>query len=572
MSDVENKPQEATEATTANTEPAEPSTESVADAVKVPVSSLGATVFTILAFCMLVLFVVATPINWFENQTSATKFDYTLFTQTATKSGVTTVTYVSQITCDELRKRYRAIEAFAVISILLAAAGVFVGINAIVNKASMVVPTILGAVTLFTSMTAWGMGVRLFYQDQICGMESLSQAKMEFGPGVALFITGWAVSILATIVAAKNPTLPPVLPDALVDAVGGYIYTIFAFAAFVFLVCGTPVQIIHLWASEDVYIQATMWKIKVKTISTAVTTSYDFNQLGTVLGDTCVEIDRFAKFAQSFAIIAIAFGLFAFVSGILFVARKFGKGIPMILGALAALFALLSAAACAVMYYRRFCVNTPSLAFLGFRLDAGVALFVAAVILLAVGSIILAIIALVQHISSGAKGGNVNKCAFVFLFGSVVSLFFLILGASQPIIVNVTDDFNYVKFSFWKSYILSSNVFSIQNIGCSDMSTRLNGGGVLCIIAIFFSLLAIILGIAQLINANLRKAASFALLFGSLPQLVSWGLAVSVFTTTFCGNDYYVNGYSIGVGLGLIIASWCLSVFVSVRNLMVAPE
>ena len=117
------------------------STEPVADAALV---SVGSTVYTLLALSVAVLFVVAVPIDWYNFKTvgagapgttayaSAASTDVGLFaTETTTVSPPTTVTsYVGQWTCDELRKRFRAISAFAIISVLLGGAMLVVGIAA----------------------------------------------------------------------------------------------------------------------------------------------------------------------------------------------------------------------------------------------------------------------------------------------------------------------------------------------------------------------------------------------------------------------------------------------------------
>ena len=529
----------------------------------------AAAVYTFFAFCMLVLFVVATPIDWFEKHIYLATDEYTMFAHTVTTPTSQTVTYAANYVCDEFRQRFRAVEAFAVISILLAGAATIAGLAALSKKIGMIVPLVLGVVVMLTSLIAWAMALRIHYQG-LCGVDSLIQQKFEIGPGLALFVTGWCVSFVAILVAARDPVLPAALPDAFLDSVSGSIYTVFAFIGFVFVVIGTPVNIVHLWISQSMLITATMWKITVT--SGGVATDYKMNELGAILGDSCPEFDRYAKFAEAFAIIAIAFALFATLSGILFVLRKIGKTIPMLVGACAALFALLSAAACAVMLFRRFCINNLSLDGLGFRIDAGVALFVAAVILLAVGTIILAIIAVVEHVVSKPKDGNVKPTAFLFLAGTVLSLFFLILGASQPLFSLTNGDFNYIKVTFWKTSTLTANVFATSDFGCTDISTRLIGGGALDIIAIFFTLIALNLGMVQLMNANLRKAASFVLLVGSFIQLVSWGLAVTVYVGSYCDNQYYTAGFNISVGLGLIIASWCVSVTVSILNLIVGTD
>lgn len=574
MSETEAKPVEAPVEET----PAPAAVETKEPSADAAVSRPGAAVFTILAFCMLTLFVVATPIDWIEQHSILGSTKITLFSTYTSAAGKQ---FVAQYVCEELRDRFRAVQAFAIISILLAAGALFAGISAIVKKSKLTLPLVLGVAVLVSSLIAWTMGLRIYYEAGMtgfgCSNVSYAQQKLEVGPGIALFITGWCFSLLAIFVAFKDPVLPPVIPDELVDAVASYIYAAFAFVGFVFVVIGTASNIVHFWIGQTTSITATMWKItqKVYGASANQVTKFDFDQFGTVVNGVCPDIDKYAKFAEAFAIIAIAFYLIAVIVGALFVLKKIGKAVPIIVGIFGTLFALLSVAACAVLYYGRFCLTATfklSLHGLGFRLDAGVALLAAAVLLLAVATIILMLIALVQHISAGAKGGNVKPTAFLFLFGGVFSVFFLVLGASLTAFSKNADDFNYDRWSLWKQYTLRSGDLTITEFGCKEIQQRLVGAGGLIVISIILSAIAVIVGVAQLVNANLRKAASGVFLLSSLTQLVAWGLVVTVFTGSFCGNLFYTKGYKIGVGLGLTIASWCLTTTVSILNLIVGTD
>lgn len=543
------------------------------------VSRPGAAIYTVLAFCMLTLFVVATPIEWIEQHNILVSIKITLFSTTFGNMKK----FVSQYNCPQLEDRFRAVQAFAIITILLTAGALLAGINAIAKKTKLTIPLVLGVAVLVSSLITWTMGLRIFYQNFDCvGLASFAQQKLEIGPGLALFITGWTFSFLAVFVAFKEPTLPAVIPDELVDAVASYIYAAFAFVGFVFVVIGTPSKIVHFWLSETQTISATMWRITRKTYTAAgvIDERFDYNQYATVVGGTtptsCPDIDKYAKFAQAFAIIAIAFYLIAVVVGALFVLKKIGKAVPIIVGIFGTLFALLSTAACAVLFYGRFCLTAAiplSLDGIGFRLDAGVALFAAAVLLLAVATIILLLVAVVQHVSSGAKGGNVKPTAFLFLFGGVFSVFFLVLGASLTAFEKSgADDFNYDRWTLWKQYTLVNGALTITDFGCKQIQQRLVGAGGLIVISIILSAIAVIVGVAQLVNANMRKAASGVFLLSSLTQLVAWGLVVTVYTGSFCDNLFYTQGYKIGVGLGLTIASWCLTVTVSILNLIVGTD
>lgn len=549
--------------------------------------SVGATVVALLGFCALTLFVVATPVAWFTRRNAGAGPDvsvgvFSIKSQTAT---ATTTLYVGQIVCDEVRKRLRAVSAFAVISIVFAAGLTAAAVAARLGKAAMGAVLGLAVATFASSLVCWAMGLRVYYQNGLytdvastgCTGTSFSQQKYEIGAGEALLITGWVLSALACVVAKVDPKVPAIVPDAVLDKVGALVFTAFSFVAFVFVVIGTPIDIVYLWVSETEVYRATMWHVYHTVYSGAGVskTTYTFSEFASAANFNCGTMPRYAKFAEAFAIIAIGFMLFAFVAGLLFSGGKIGKGAPIVLGLLGTVTALICAAACATIYYREFCGALQlSLQGFHFQLAAGVALFVSAVLVEAVATIILIVIALVEHLKGGAKGGNVRPTAFLLLFGLFVSVFFLVLGANQPLFTKNDSASAYKKVTWWTQVIRDATAGTTSEVafGCSAVSQRLVGGGALVIISIFFSVVGLLLGVVQLVNAGVRKAASVAGLVSSVTQLVAWGLAVSVFTGSFCGNQYYTTGYTIEVGLGLVIASWCLTTVVSVLNLLVAPE
>lgn len=560
--------------------------EAAADGLLVAV---GPTVVALLGFCALTLFIVATPIPWF------TRAKIPLLGQNNVQQGVfwskekstttTVTTYVGQLLCDNLRKRLRAVSAFAVISILLAAGLTIAAIAARLGKQTMGAALGLGVATFASSLICWAMGLRVYYQNGLfadstttlqCSATSFAAQKFEIGAGEALFITGWVLSALAVVVAKVNPKVPAIVPDAVLDKVGALVFAAFSFVALVCVVIGTPVDIVYVWRTTSMVYRASMWYVYIFT-NGDMTAKLKFSKFADAY--SCGDIAKYASFAEAFAIIAIAFMLFAFVAGLLFSGGKIGKAAPIVLGLLATVTALVCAAACATIYYRQFCNNlaglgiSTSLQEAGFQLAAGVALFVTAVLVEAVATIILIVIALVQHLKGGAAGGNVKPTAFLFLFGLFISVFFLVLGASQPLISKNTSAVGYERLTWWSltRRDASGNVADVD-FTCQDTWTRLYGGGALVIVSIFLSVVGLLVGVVQLANAGVRKAASVVGLVSSLTQLVAWGLAVTVFTGSFCGVQYYTSGYSIAVGLGLVIASWGLTLAVSVLNLLVAPE
>eukprot|EP00331_Platyophrya_macrostoma_P028780 CAMPEP_0176451022 /NCGR_PEP_ID=MMETSP0127-20121128/27536_1 /TAXON_ID=938130 /ORGANISM="Platyophrya macrostoma, Strain WH" /LENGTH=184 /DNA_ID=CAMNT_0017838893 /DNA_START=441 /DNA_END=995 /DNA_ORIENTATION=+ len=183
------------------------------------------------------------------------------------------------------------------------------------------------------------------------------------------------------------------------------------------------------------------------------------------------------------------------------------------------------------------------------------------------------VIALAEHLKAGAAGGNVKPTAFLYIFGLFISVFFLVLGASQPLFTKKTSQEGYNRVTWWSVTVRDAggNVADVD-FTCKPMWQRMVAGGAIVIISIFFSAVGLLVGVVQLANASVRKAASIIGLASSVTQLVSWGLGVTVFTGSFCGVQYYTNGYSISVGLGLVIASWGLTLVVSVLNLLVAAE
>lgn len=559
------QPQQETEAAAATNEPVAPASGESG------LVNIAPTLFTLISFGVLVLLVVATPITWFYRKTPASYTRVSIWSTTAEFADPTiasTEVLVVDMTCSTLRARFRAIEAFAILSIVAAALTTALGLASRVAGKALTPGLALALVTVASTVTTWAMAVRLYYQSNQCALASYSQQKYEFDAGLALFVTASVLALIAAAVAFVEPKLPAIVPAAAVDRAVSALFVVLNAVAFAFVVIGTPTTWFYQWsASLATYDTLSLWKQKIYT-NGVLTTSTDLRKVN------CGDFAKVVKFGESFQIIAIAATLAAVVVGALALKGAAGKRVLAVFGFAAFLAALLASAAGLSLYYREFCGANTSLRAQAYQVTGGAAIFIAAFVLSLAATVIVVLAGVSQYLSSAEarKGGNSRWTAAVFLFAVVVSLTFETIAANIAVFTNAgSDSNNYVRVTFWEVQRKVAGAVSTQAFTCEPIWARLNGAGALNIIAIALLLLALILGALQFTSASLRRGASIVALLASVAQLVSWGLAATVYTTVYCGTKFYGNGYTIDAGLGLVIAAWCVTLVSALLNFFVGP-
>lgn len=528
--------------------------------------SVGATTFTVIAFSILTVLVVAAPITWIRRELPGSTVQVSLWkTSTSVAGGASTEVYWLDSPCEEARARFRAVQAFAIISIIVAAVATLAGFLSRLTNKSLAIGKLLAVVLFITTLITWAMAIRLYYEDKMCGQKSYAGQRYDIDAGFALFVTGWLLSFVAIIVAHVDPKVPAILPDVAVDKAATTLFTVFHFIAFVFVVCGTPTQWFYRWSSQTQIEHITLWKYTSTNTLTDVSMSMELKD------STCGEFAKYAKFAQSFAIIAIASTLLSILVGAAATSGKVGKKGAFVFGFASFLSTILASAAGLTMYYRTFCGAAASLDFQKYQIGGGAAIFAAAFVLSFVSILVLVLVGLSQACSSAATGGNTRFSAGLLVFGLIVALLFQVIAANIVQFGKVTDDNNHVHYTYWQIETKVSGAGSALPFGCTDIAQRMNGAGALNIIAIFFAFVALVLGALQFVNANLRKAASGVALVAAVGQLLAWGLVAAVLNKAYCNNDFTALGYSVMAGLGLVVAANCITVVTAIVNLAVAP-
>lgn len=527
---------------------------------------VGPTLFTLAALATLVLLLVATPIPWLARRTVQSSVLVSLWSTHVVPGLVAvpeTTTYVLDYPCSELRARFRAVEAFAVLAVILAGGATIAGIVARAANKSLKPGAALAGATAVSALIAWAMALRIFLQTAVCdGTASYAQRKYDLDAGFALFVAGSVVAAVAAVVAVRDPQVPSVLPDAVIDAVVSRVHAFLSFVAFVFMVVGAPTVLVKVWLTEGYLVQIVKG-YEQKFVNGVKTYDVALWDLG------CGELDKMAKVVLAFEIMAIAFTLGAFVVAVLAVRGKVGKALVLVSSALATLFVVVTVGAGLTLYYRRFC-ELPTLHYIGMRIAAGGALVISAMVISFFTTVVSVAVELVRLVTRPAAGGNNGPVAVLFAGAMLVALLFQSIAAGTPLF-GISDPTSYTKYTFWQILVLTPAGGSTQPFGCSDISQRLVGGGALNVISIFFTLVAFVLGVLQFSSAALRRTASAVALFGAVALLVSWALAVTVFTSSFCGNAFYRSGYKIQYGLGLLLAAWCTTVTAAVVNYFVGP-
>lgn len=525
--------------------------------------ALGANAFVGLSFAAFVLFVIGTPIPWYKQRSLVNEVTVSLWTTWS--STTTTAPAVVEWACKREMVRFRAMEAFALITIGFSVFALVAGVLARASndlKRAHLVSTLTGVV----SLVAWAMGVANYHTELCATSDSYATQKYEIGVGLALFITGWVLTVLAAIVSKHEVKIPP-MP---------WLFTFASFVGIVFTVVGTAVPWAYVWNDitapgalvRDHLTTISLWKIFMYDFTTTPMTASTTTFVEIGAAGNCPTLTHYTAFAQSFSIISISACFFAWIAGLLAIRGKLGNRGLLFAAFFVFLSALLTTGAFLSVYYRQLCATMASLNTNGFALSAGCALFTA--VFVGFGALTLRLVSdsLAEHLAAGATGGKWSS--FLFIVSAVASVILLCISANQNVVRQTTDDFNYQRWTWWKTYTLSGGTYTEADFTCAQIWSRLVGGGALVIISIALSGLSGYLGVLQLGNAAMRIPASVVGFVSSITQLVAWGLAVSVAKGTFCGADLSAANFKLAVAVGITIVSWGLTLVTSIINIAIA--
>lgn len=540
---------------------------------------VGAALFTVFAFAALVAVVAGTPVTWIssrqETQTTTVTLWATTRSDVSTPPGTSVTVKVADMLCDVTRQRFRALEAFSIISIVSALATVGAGVSASLAARRGESPSLGGAKVLcaatavFTLIT-WAMGVGLYYKRDMCvkGNPSYSDQKYELDAGLGLFITAWGLTLVALGAAVANPAVPAVVPSSVVVRTLLLVLAVVQAIAFVFAVVGTPTDWFTKWdATGTQETRVSVWTQRVYVGG---------NRVGKAdLKDVrCGEQAKFAQFGQAFAIISIVSTLAGAV-----VAKVAATGEGKVGAALGVALLALIATTCTFaaglsLYFRQFCAAA-TLHASKFHVTGGLVLFGCAMAMLALVLLVVASVVVSQALAEKAAGGNASRPAVLLLVALVVVIVFQAIAADTPLFDKEADALNSERWTFWRRYGKVGGAVAEYPIVCDALEQRLVGAGVLNAISIAVHGVALLLAIAQFTNGGLRRAASFVALLASLLLLVSWALVADVYNRGQCGQRSFSSmDFDIRYGFVLLFVGWAVGVIGTVANLVLggAPQ
>ncbi|CUG90955.1 amastin, putative [Bodo saltans] len=541
---------------------------SAASGALVPV---GIPIFTLFAFAALVAVVAGTPVTWISSRQEATTTTLTLWATTLSDHSAVPYTRrkvkVADLPCDVMRQRFRALEAFAILSIVSALATVAAGcaawrraersfraleafailsiVSAVATvaagcaawrraeRSSFVGGKVLAAATAVFTLITWAMAVGLYYKRDMCvkGNPSYADQKYELDAGLGVFVTAFGLVLIALGAAVANPTVPAAVPSSVVVRTLLLVLAAVQALAFVFAVIGTPTDWFFKWdASGTTSTRMSVWTQRVYVNGNRV-------GKGDLKDSQCGELPKFAQFGQAFAIISIVATLVGAA-----VAKHAASGAGSVGAALGAgLFALIATtctfAAGLSLYFRQFCAAA-SLHAAKYHVTGGLVLFGCAMVLLLVTLLVVVV--------------------------------FQAIAADTVLFDKEVDALTSQRWTFWRRYDEVSGVVGERPVGCDALEQRLVGGGVLNAISIVIHGVALLLAAAQIANGSLRRAASFVALLASVLLLASWALVADVYNRGQCGQRSFAKmDFEIRYGFVLLFVGWAVALIGTVANLVV---
>ena len=550
--------------------------EKVVDAVAALIPGIGAQLYLASAVLVFVFVVIGTPVTWFYQRNPKTvSTDYISLWKATTTYDLTntdSTLMISDLTCKALKDRFRAAEAFSIISIGFSLVALVVGyVNMKLFNQLKVPVVIVSLLASLSTIITWGIGVNI-YSDNWCQPLSLYKQEYSLYAGAGLFIVAWILTILGPILCFWDPAAPTG------DRLGRFAIISFTLAmavAFSFSLAGTATttwfQRVFSTKGESDYskIANTLWS---QTITNAQ------SQDSTVMYKDMRGCDDFTQMwfaASGFSVISVVFGFLALVAGVYnTVVSGSSERRPLYrtaiaFGILNSFFMLVTWAIAAKIYYGRWCNQVYYFQGNMYTAQAGFALFVVGWVVSTIGSIGLVIAYVLSKDSPFAKSSRAGLLFAAIIF---VALIFSIVGSATSFanfnLNNVQADVGLWQIT--QSTLTSTVEISIGDLTCSDYKERIRAGEAFSILSCIFLFVSFLLAVSRFHKPSLRIPASGVALFGSICQLITWGVGATIYNTGFCGNaSLRASGYTIGPGLALYVTAWCITLVISIVNIIV---
>jgi len=226
-------------------------------------------------------------------------------------------------------------------------------------------------------VVTWAIVARSFHYSNWCGIfggiANPAESKFVYGPGFALFVSGWVAAVLgfvtlfATFVAGrvtalKANTVPVRIPTVL--------FAFFLFVSLVFCIIGCFLDIARKQDNTGISIDVTWWRAIV----------YDVDQTQSFkVEDVLADCKGRFRAGEAFTVMSCVFTGLSFLLGVLQFRGDDAQRVPAsAVGIVASFFQLITWAMGVAIYHKSVCSNTVNFARDDFELGAGLGLYIAA--------------------------------------------------------------------------------------------------------------------------------------------------------------------------------------------------
>lgn len=352
------------------------------------------------------------------------------------------------------------------------------------------------------------------------------------------------------------------VPDVATQPIGATLFTVFAFIALAFVVIGTPIAWMYR-RSIPTSVYTTLWYTEVDNAG-VITTTY-------VKDDTCKSRRDHFKAAEAFSIITIAFAFFAVIMG--FVARATGNGLKI--GGVFGILSFVSNLVCWPIGYRLYYYELCGAKSLGdqqFEIGPGAALFVAAWVLTFVAIVIAFVDPKIPAVLPDVLLDKVG--AALFTVGAFASLALTVIATPIKFTYRY-DATSETRATLWHWYSDASGIetkSAWKDVSCGDITKYAKFGEAFAIIAIFASLVALIVGALASSGKVGRKVLIPVGLFTFLASLLVVGAEASIFYQSFCAAVAPLDEqkYEFGAGFALFVCAFVVMLVVTLVQIVLA--
>lgn len=289
---------------------------------------------------------------------------------------------------------------------------------------------------------------------------------------------------------------------------------------------------------------------------------------------SCSLVVRMFRGAEAFSILSILSTLATAVVAGRTVGGQTRRPVAIGFGLFATFCTLVTWALTADLHRRPFCDMVRSYKEDDYVFKAGFALNVTAFVAIALGTLVLIVLSVLNLKPSGSTEKNLTLMKVLFVAGFALSIMFLILGANIPVYRTTypLDDSGTRYTLFYREEFNSAyaNVTETADLECDVLVKRFRAAAATDVLAVIFVSFGTLVGIAQVNVPSMRKKASILGFVGSFWALVSWSIIAATYWMDPCGYSFPQNHFVLAEGLGFIVTGFGTTFLLSIGNLIFA--